>query len=56
MLAITREDIAARLRFDNPWWDTSFDGKIRYQDMPRRRYFQKFFKLFATSLVIEPLS
>jgi predicted AAA+ superfamily ATPase len=43
MLDIAREDIAARLLFDNPWWESGFDGKIRYEDMPRRKYFESFF-------------
>jgi len=42
MLAIARDDIVARLWFDNPWWDPRSDGRIRYQDMPRRRHFQPF--------------
>ncbi|MFN6337515.1 MAG: ATP-binding protein [Cyanobacteriota bacterium] len=43
MLEIARADIVARLLFDNPWWESGFDGIIRYQDMPRRKYFQSFF-------------
>jgi uncharacterized protein len=43
MLEIARADIVARLLFDNPWWESGFDGIIRYQDMPRRKYFKSFF-------------
>jgi predicted AAA+ superfamily ATPase len=43
MLEIARDDIVARLLFDNPWWESGFDGIIRYQDMPRRKYFRSFF-------------
>ena len=43
MLEIAKEDIVGRLLFDNPWWEAGFDGRIRYQEMPRRKYFQSFF-------------
>ena len=43
MLEIASEDIVGRLLFDNPWWEEGFDGMIRYQEMPRRRYFESFF-------------
>ncbi|MCP9797436.1 ATP-binding protein [Cyanobium sp. Lug-B] len=43
MLEIAKEDIVARLYFDNPWWESDFDGKVQYQDKPRRKYFQSFF-------------
>jgi len=43
MLEIATEDIVGRLLFDNPWWEEGFDGTIRYQDMPRRKYFESFF-------------
>lgn len=42
MLEIAKEDIIARLRFDNPWWETGKTGKIIYEDTPRRQYFQTF--------------
>ena len=42
MLEISKSDILARLRFDNPWWDSGADGAIAYQEAPRRQYFQPF--------------
>lgn len=42
MLEIAKEDIIARLRFDNPWWDTGKAGKIIFEDTPRRKYFKTF--------------
>lgn len=44
MLEIARSDIVARLCFDNPWWEGGRDGKVRYQDMPKRKYFQSFYR------------
>lgn len=44
MLEIARSDIVARLCFDNPWWESGRDGKVRYQDMPKRKYFQSFYR------------
>lgn len=43
MLESAKADIPARLVFDNPWWESGFDGVIRYEDMPRRKNFQLFF-------------
>ncbi len=44
MLEIAREDIVARLVFDNPWWSSDPDAKIAYQNTPRRKYFDSFFR------------
>jgi predicted AAA+ superfamily ATPase len=43
MLDIAKADIVTRLLFDNPWWEPGFDGQIRYENMPRRKYFKSFF-------------
>jgi predicted AAA+ superfamily ATPase len=51
MLEIARSDILARLLFDNPWWESGFDGVIRYEDMPRRKYFQSFFSAVCDTAV-----
>jgi uncharacterized protein len=42
MLEIAKEDIIARLQFDNPWWEAGREGKIIYEDTPRRKYFETF--------------
>ena len=42
MLEIDKSDIISRLRFDNPWWEDGAEGKIAYEDAPRRKYFAKF--------------
>jgi uncharacterized protein len=42
MLEIAKEDIVARLAFDNPWWDTNSKRKIPFEDQPRRGYFASF--------------
>jgi predicted AAA+ superfamily ATPase len=42
MLEIAKKDIIARLKFDNPWWETGASGKVIYQDKPRRKYFAAF--------------
>jgi predicted AAA+ superfamily ATPase len=44
MLEIAREDIVARMAFDNPWWDDGGEGAIPFQDAPRRRYYQEFLR------------
>lgn len=38
MLAIAPEDIAARLRADNPWWSPGFEPVGPPHDLPRRAY------------------
>jgi uncharacterized protein len=42
MLEIAQKDIVARLKFDNPWWEKGAQGKVVYEDKPRRKYFQAF--------------
>ena len=44
MLEIAKSDIVARLCFDNSWWESGRDGKVRYQDMPKRKYFRSFYR------------
>ncbi|MGY6276672.1 ATP-binding protein [Methylomonas sp. MgM2] len=42
MLEIAKKDIVARLKFDNPWWETGASCKIVYENTPRRKYFDTF--------------
>jgi predicted AAA+ superfamily ATPase len=42
MFEISKEDILARLAFDNPWWETKEGVKIAFQNTPRRKYFDSF--------------
>ncbi len=42
MLEISKKDIVARLKFDNPWWETGVNGKIAFENTPRRKYFAPF--------------
>lgn len=51
MREIAKEDIVARLAFDNPWWDEAPTTKIAYQDAPRRTYFDAFFRAVADASV-----
>lgn len=44
MLTISEKEIVNRLHFDNPWWETT-EVENRYQEYPRRFYFEPFFKL-----------
>lgn len=44
MLEIDEQDIISRLRFDNPWWEQAGRGKVAYEEMPRRKYFQPFYQ------------
>lgn len=51
MLEIARSDIDARLAFDNPWWGTIDGGKVAYEDTPRRKYFDSFFRTVSDRAV-----
>jgi len=42
MLEIDKSDIISRLKFDNPWWEEGVEGKVAYEDTPRRKYFEAF--------------
>ncbi len=42
MLEIAKQDIVARLNFDNPWWKTGIEEPIAFQETPRRKYFPAF--------------
>lgn len=42
MLEIAKKDIVARLKFDNPWWESGVNGKVAYEKTPRRKYFEEF--------------
>ena len=42
MLEIAKPDILSRLKFDNPWWEEGSQGKVVYEDTPRRKYFETF--------------
>lgn len=42
MIEIAKKDIVARLKFDNPWWESGASGKIAYENTPRRKYFDAF--------------
>ncbi len=44
MLAISDADIAARLLFDNPWWEKDA-AAAPYRDLPRRVYLSPFYAL-----------
>jgi uncharacterized protein len=44
MLEIAKEDILARLKFDNPWWETEKKKKVAFELTPRRKYFPSFYK------------
>lgn len=50
MLSISQTEIENRLRFDNPWWDTN-SIENRYQEYPRRFYFEPFYNLVRDSSV-----
>jgi predicted AAA+ superfamily ATPase len=47
MLEIAKADIIARLKFDNPWWDTGATGKVAFEKTPRRKYFDSFQRAIA---------
>ncbi len=45
MLQISVNEVKARLSFDNPWWDKNIGIEERFAKMPRRLYFELFFKI-----------
>jgi predicted AAA+ superfamily ATPase len=51
MLEISEADILSRLRFDNPWWEQGKEGKITYENTPRRKYFETFYENILDSNV-----
>ena len=44
MLEISKQDITSRLQFDNPWWEQGRQGKVVYENKPRRKYFEPFYQ------------
>ena len=44
MLEISKQDIISRLQFDNPWWEQGRQGKVVYENKPRRKYFEPFYQ------------
>ncbi len=44
MFEISKDDILSRLKFDNPWWEQGKQGKIVYENTPRRKYFEPFYQ------------
>lgn len=44
MLSISEDDIAARLRADNPWWNAPIDPTREPFSLPKRDYFAAFAK------------
>jgi len=51
MLEIAKKDIVARLKFDNPWWETGASGKVVYEETPRRKYFEAFHRTITDKTV-----
>jgi uncharacterized protein len=45
MLEISRNEIKSRMGFDNPWWQEGITVERRFREMPRRSYFEPFFRL-----------
>ncbi|MBS4096186.1 MAG: ATP-binding protein [Sulfuricella sp.] len=51
MLEIAEKDIVARLKFDNPWWESGAKGKVAFEATPRRKYFAAFNNTIADTSV-----
>lgn len=51
MLEISKSDIVARMRFDNPWWEGGAKEETAFQNTPRRRYFATFHKAITDTSV-----
>ena len=50
MLHVSEKEITNRLIFDNPWWDEARIDE-RFDNMPRRSYFEPFFELMIDQSV-----
>ncbi|QQQ40897.1 MULTISPECIES: ATP-binding protein [Stenotrophomonas] len=50
MLEIAKEDVVARMRFDNPWWSDK-QPDIPFSISPRRRYFPTFLEKIRNTKV-----
>jgi predicted AAA+ superfamily ATPase len=46
MLQVSEKEIKNRLIFDNPWWDEAQIDE-RFNNLPRRSYFESFFELMT---------
>lgn len=55
MLEIAKKDIVARLKFDNPWWDTGANSSIAFQNTPRRKYFKEFQRTISDKTVLRAI-
>ncbi|MDO9270146.1 MAG: ATP-binding protein [Methylobacter sp.] len=51
MLEISKKDIIARLKFDNPWWETGANEKVAFENTPRRKYFDTFHRNITDATV-----
>ena len=51
MLEISKKDIVARLKFDNPWWETGANGKVAFEKNPHRKYFEAFHRTITDMTV-----
>ena len=44
MFEISEHEIVGRLKFDNPWWEDDDSTRVRYAELPRRKYFEPFLR------------
>lgn len=51
MLEISKQDIVARLQFDNPWWAKNGEGKVAFENTPRRKYLESFHRTITDTSV-----
>lgn len=51
MLEIAKSDIVARLKFDNPWWESGVACRVAFEKTPRRKYFAPFHKALVDNSV-----
>lgn len=47
MFEISKKEVRERLYFDNPWWDTNYEGDAQVKKYPKRSYFKSFFELVS---------
>ncbi|CAM2157172.1 ATP-binding protein [Pararobbsia alpina] len=44
MFEISEQEVIGRLKFDNPWWESTASDEIPYASLPRRKYFEPFLR------------
>lgn len=55
MLQISENEVKNRLLFDNPWWEVGTSIEKRFENLPRRSYFDLFYGLLSDRSIARAL-